>query len=141
MTQAEVTRHATNCSSESWFHHMVHLYVVRQLYRGFPSDKLLEWVSTVSYSSVRSRILCNTDRAAGGDRRVPLYLKLQYDDISSALAAPMTMHLFADKVLTGRSHLGDRTLVCWCRGTNLGSRLWSSQDAAKSSERDPTPNP
>jgi hypothetical protein len=118
---------------------MVNLYVVRQLYRGFPSDKLLEWVSTVSYSSVRSRILCNADRAAGGDRRVPLYLKLQYHDISSALAAPMIMHLFAEKVLTARSHFGDRALVCWCRGTNLGSRLWSSQDAAKSFERDHTP--
>jgi hypothetical protein len=142
IVKAEITRHATNCSTESWLRYMSNLYFIRQLYRGFPANLFLEWTSAVSNSSVRQRLSTQTaDRATGEGRRVPLYLKLKYDDVSKALNAPSLLHQFSSALSTGGSKLWDRCLVCWCRGTNLGSRLWSSQDAATSCERVTTPNP
>jgi hypothetical protein len=38
IVNAEITRHATNCSTESWFRHMSNLYFIRQLHRGFPAN-------------------------------------------------------------------------------------------------------
>jgi hypothetical protein len=141
IVKAEITRHATNCSTVSWFQHMSNLYIIRQLHRGFPTNLLLEWASSVSYSSVRQHLLNNTDHAAGGGREVPLYLKLTFDDVSKELNAPTALHQFGLALANGGPHFWDRLLVCWCRGTNLGSRLWSSQDAAKSCERATTHNP
>jgi hypothetical protein len=66
IVKAEITRHATNCSTVSWFQHMSNLYIIRQLHRGFPTNLLLEWASSVSSSSVRQHLLNNTDHAAGG---------------------------------------------------------------------------
>jgi hypothetical protein len=141
VVKSEVTRQAINCSSFSDFRHMVELYVVRQLARGFPRELLYKWVAEVDYD-VRERALAPTPHVGSVGRRIPLYLKLQYDLVSFTLGAPSL--LFASHVKTGRlgvASFWDRMLVCWTRARSLGSFFMSSADAAGPAERDHTPNP
>jgi hypothetical protein len=141
VVKSEVVRNAVNCSSFADFRHMVQLYMIRQLSRGFPPDLLYKWVAEVGYD-VRERVICPTPHvASSAGHRVPLYLKLQYDEISAQLSAPYLLHAGQAFCLTRSVNFWDRMLVCWTRARSLGSVVMSSADASAAAERETTPNP
>ena len=129
VVKSEVMRNAVNCSTFADFRHMVQLYVVRQLHRGFPKELLYKWVAEVAYD-MRERVLHPAQRVVGNRRCIPLYLKLQYDLVSSGIEAPWLLYAASHALLVrGVEQFWDRMLVCWTRSRSLGSMILSSSDA------------
>jgi hypothetical protein len=140
VVKSEVVRNAVNCSTFADFQHMVQLYMIRQLSRGFPPDLLYKWVAEVGYD-VREQVICPTPHvASSAGHRVPLYLKLQYDEISAQLSAPHLLHAGQAYCLSRTANFWDRMLVCWTRARSLGSVVMSSADASAAAGRGTTPN-
>ena len=123
--KSEILRHATNCSTRSWFEHMVQLYVLRQRVRGFPAFYLHRWVHSVDWHE-RRRILDRPTRVCANDnnRDVPIYLKLQYDLVTAAVPSSI-MYRFGTWIdaLADPLPNRERSLLCWTKGLPLGSFL------------------
>lgn len=128
--KSEVTRHAVNCSRYSDFVHMVSLYKLRQLSRGFPPHLLYRWVSEVDWS-VRERVLARPAGDARAPHRQPLYLKLRYDAISAAIGATRLVQQTAKFWSERMPQFWDRIVVCWTKGKTVREMTMSSADAAE----------
>ena len=129
--KSEVTRHAVNCSKYSDFIHMVSLYVLRQLSRGFPPRLLYKWVSEVDWT-VRERIIAQPQQhQQAQQRRLPLYLKLRYDSVSAALGAQQLMQDLASYWSQRMPQFWDRIVVCWTKGKTVRDLVMSSADAGE----------
>lgn len=125
LVKGELTRLAVTCSRVADFAHMRDLFCLRMLSRGFPREQLFRWAATVQYS-VRERILYSPPSE---QTAAPLYLKLQYDNVSAQCGVPGMLAALRDQLSNVYDDdIWQRMLVCWTKSRALAPVFMRAAD-------------
>ena len=149
LVRTEVYRHAVNCSTHTWFWHMVRLFRTRLLARGYRAHEVDAIIDSIDYS-VRLRLLYGTDaetqQRTEQDNPVPfaeqpirVFLKMPYDVITANIAFPKAMRAMLTDMTAALTHVegAEKVLaalprivpiVCWQRADTVARSFMRSDD-------------